>query len=148
MAGPENSASIAVPPLHSLARGRLPKPSKLNVVSFRNVGARMRALRLEHGYTQARLARLLGTSQTALSEMERGNRGISLQQVVKLSRALRVSPNAILGEHDGASTKEMARPRTHRILRRLHLIEKLPEEQQDAVLKLLDGIIQAHVVRD
>ena len=121
----------------------MPRPSKIAVISYRDIGERVRALRLAHDLTQAQLARLLGTSQTALSETERGNRGLTVQQVVKISRALKVTPNDILG--DGRRQRSNgARPRDSRILRRLHRIERLPEAQRQAVLQLLDGIIKAH----
>jgi transcriptional regulator with XRE-family HTH domain len=117
----------------------LAKPSKLHVVSFREVGARVRALRQQGDLTQTELAELLGTKQTAVSEIERGKRGLTVQQVVKLAQALKVTPNDILG-NDG----QHPRPRSARLLRRLHRVEQLPEDQQAAVLKLLDGVLKAH----
>ncbi len=118
----------------------MPKPSKISVVSYRDIGARVRVLRQERGFTQAKVAALLGTTQTALSEVERGNRGLTVQQVVKLSRAFKASPNEILGETNGHAR----RPQSRKILRRLHSIEQLPPAQQDAVLKVIDDIIKAH----
>jgi len=118
----------------------LPTPSKLSVISYRKLGARIRVLRQQRDLTQAKLAKLLGTKQTAISEVERGNRGLSLQQLVKLARALKTTPNDILGETNGRA----ARPTSARILRRLHRIEQLPRDQQDALLQLIDGAIKAH----
>ena len=121
----------------------LPRRSKIAVISYREIGERVRALRLAHDLTQTDLAKLLGTSQTALSETERGNRGLTVQQVVKLARALKASPNDILGEGKRQRANGSG-PRDMRIARRLHRIESLPEGQRQAVLKLLDGIIEAH----
>jgi transcriptional regulator with XRE-family HTH domain len=121
----------------------LPRRSKLAVISYREIGERVRALRLAHDLTQTELAKLLGTSQTALSETERGNRGLTVQQVVKLARALKATPNDILGEGKRQRANG-SRPHDVRMLRRLHRIESLPEGQRQAVLKLLDGIIEAH----
>ena len=121
----------------------MPRPSKIRAISFKEIGERVRALRMARDLTQTALARILGTSQTALSEMERGNRGLTVQQVVKLSRALKVTPNDILGDGRRQRPND-ARPRDTRIVRRLHRIEMLPDAQRQAVLKLLDGIIEAH----
>ena len=118
----------------------LPTPSKIAVISYRDIGARVRTLRQEKDLTQTELAKLLGTRQTAVSEIERGNRGLTVQQLVKLARALNTSPDAILGEGNG----HPPRPKSAKILRRLHRIEQLPDAQQDAVLKIIDGIIKAH----
>lgn len=121
----------------------MPRPSKISVISYKEIGERVRALRLGRDLTQSQLAKILGTSQTAVSEIERGNRGLTVQQVVKFSRALKVTPNDVLG--DGKRQRSNgARPRDARIVRRLHRIEKLPEAQRQAVLKVLDGIIEAH----
>lgn len=120
----------------------MPRPSKLSVVSFKDVGRRVRELRLAGDLTQAALAKVLGTTQTALSEIERGNRGLTVQHVVKLAQALKVTPNDILG--DAKRKRPQLRPTDARVLRRLYLLERLPEAQQLAALKVLDGIIEAH----
>jgi len=118
----------------------VPRPSKVRVVSFKEVGERVRAIRLANELTQAELAKKLGTTQTALSEIERGNRGISLQQVVKLSRALKSTPNDLLGEGKNGGAPPLTNAR---LLRRLRRIETLPHAQQEAVLKVIDSVIGA-----
>lgn len=119
----------------------MPKPSKLSVISYKTIGQRVRQLRLAHDLTQAQLAKIMGTSQTALSELERGNRGLTVQQVVKLARSLKVTPNEILGDERHATARPL---QDGRVLRRLSRLEQLPEPQRLAVLKVLDGIIAAH----
>jgi transcriptional regulator with XRE-family HTH domain len=114
------------------------------VISYKDIGERVRALRFAQGLTQTQFAKILKTSQTAVSDMELGNRGLTVQQVVKLARVLKVTPNDILGEGRRARPRTNGRPKSSRILRRLSRIEKLPEQQQQAILKLLDGIIEAH----
>lgn len=123
----------------------MPRRSKISVISYKDIGERVRALRLARDLTQTQLAKILGTSQTALSETERGNRGLTVQQVVKLSRSLKVTPNDILGS--GQRQRPHGRPRDARVLRRLSRIEHLPDAQRQAVLKILDGIIEAHASR-
>lgn len=120
----------------------MPRRSKISVISYKDIGRRVRDIRLANGLTQAKLAKLLGTSQTALSELERGNRGLTVQQVVKLTRALGVTPNEVLGE--GKRERPQRRPSDARVMRRLYRLEQLPEPQRLAVLKVLDGIIEAH----
>jgi len=102
----------------------------------------VRALRERAAMTQTRFARMPRTSQTAVSEVERGRRGLTVHQVVRLAKALKVTPNEILGE--GKRERATARPKNARILRRMYRIERLPERQQQVVLKLLDSLIEAH----
>src|SRR5512138_2205839 len=75
----------------------LPRPPKEEVVSKKQIGERLRALRQARELTQAELAEILGTKHTNVSGVERGVRGLTVQQIVKLARALDVSPDAILG---------------------------------------------------
>lgn len=120
----------------------LPRPSKIAVISYAEIGKRVRELRERQGLTQTKLAKTLGTSQAALSQVEHGSRGLTVQQVVKLARVLGATPNEILG--DGKRERPSGRPKSGRLLRRLYRIEKLSETQQQAIVKLLDGIIAAH----
>jgi transcriptional regulator with XRE-family HTH domain len=92
--------------------------------------------------TQAELAEVLGTHAASISQVERGIRGLSLQQVVKLSRALRVATDDLLGEK--RRVKEPTQIMNPRLLRRLHRIDELPAAERRAVLKILDGLLDRH----
>lgn len=91
--------------------------------------------------TQVEFAKMLGTHQASLSQIELGIRGVSLQQVVKLARALRVSPDKLLGT--GKNNGHQPTPRNEKLMRRVRHIEQLPPEQQDAAIKILDGFLDA-----
>lgn len=120
----------------------MPSAPKRSLLSRKEVGARLRALRLEHGFSQVELAKLVGSHQTALSQVEVGRRGASLQQVLKLCRALKVTPDRILGEnHDGHQVKRL---RDGRAMRRLARIETLPPAKQRALLQMVDAFIEKH----
>lgn len=118
----------------------MPRRPKTMVVSLKDIGARIRAIRMQRELTQERLAKMLGVHQTNVSEMERGLRSFTVRQLIKLSRALQVSPDEILGE----SSKGTPILPSGRILRRLQRIGDLPKAEQKAVLKILDRVIQAH----
>src|SRR5581483_6232460 len=90
-------------PILGMKEVLLPTPPKHVVLSRKEIGARLRALRKARGLTQAQLAKALGTQQTAVSQVEIGNRGLTVQQVVKLAKALKVSTDAILGPSSGAT---------------------------------------------
>ena len=94
--------------------------------------------------TQVEFARLLGTHQASLSQIELGIRGVSLQQVVKLARGLRVSPDKLLGLGQSKSDGHQAALRNEKLMRRVRRVEQLSPEQQDAVVKILDGFLDAH----
>lgn len=106
------------------------------------IGGRLRALRGERGMTQVELAEAMGIHQTNLSQMERGIRGVGTRQILKLCRALKVSPDKILGP--SAKHEPTAPPRNTRLLRRVRLVEQLPADHQEAVVKMLDAFLDTH----
>jgi len=106
------------------------------------MGRRLKALRDECGMTQVELANAMGIHQTSLSQMERGIRGVGTRQIVKLCRALKVSPDRLLA----LPTKDepSAPARNTRLLRRVRQVEQLPREHQEAVVRMLDAFLDTH----
>jgi len=133
------------PFLYSPWKGEtVPTPPKHVVLSRKEIGARLRALRETRDMTQVELAKILGTQQTAISQVELGNRGLTIQQVVKLARALRVSTDTILGPSDGSSAEEL--PKDRQLLRRLRLMDRLPRAERQALLKTIDAFLKSSQV--
>lgn len=64
------------------------------------IGETIEQMRLEKGWTQGDLAEAVGTSQSAIHRMEKGNQNISLEMIRKLSEAL---GNQILSINDSVS---------------------------------------------
>ena len=120
----------------------MPLPPKSVVMSKQEIGRRLQALRQERRMTQVELAEVLGAHAASISQVERGIRGLTVQQIVKLARALKVSTDTILGATRAA--KEVRRSKNPRLLRRLDRIEELPAAQRRAVLKILDGLLDTH----
>jgi transcriptional regulator with XRE-family HTH domain len=119
----------------------LPTPPKAEEITKAQIGAHLRSLRKARHLTQADLAKILGTHFANVSQVERGVRGLTLHQVVRLSKALRVSPDQILGQAK-VSPKE-GEPRSSRLLRRLERAQDLPAEDQRAVLRFLNSLLQS-----
>lgn len=119
-----------------------PRPRKA-VISRKEIGQRLRLLRAEQNLSQSKLARILGTHQTNISEMERGVRGVTVQQLVRLSRVLGVSPNALLGV-EGARAANGHPQLPPRFLKRLQQVATLPRAEQQALIKIIDRMVQAN----
>jgi transcriptional regulator with XRE-family HTH domain len=58
-------------------------------------GQRVRALRKQRGYSQEALAERADLHFTYVSSVERGERNISLVNIVRLARGLKVSPASL-----------------------------------------------------
>ena len=60
------------------------------------VGVRIRELRLAKGVSQEALADQAGLHRTYMGSVERGERNISLENIVRIAHALRVPPSILL----------------------------------------------------
>ena len=60
-------------------------------------GERVRILRKQAGWSQEELADACGLHRTYIGAVERGERNISLVNIVQLAHALRVKPSDIMG---------------------------------------------------
>lgn len=61
-----------------------------------NVSMRIRAARQARCISQRDLARALGMAQSTLSRIERGERRVSVDQLIEIARALGVRPADML----------------------------------------------------
>ncbi len=116
------------------------RPAKSVVVPKKDLGARVRSLRQQRGITQVELALAMHLTQSNVSAIERGVRGITIHQVVELARILRVTTDEILGQgHEPHSGTPPVRDR--RFLRRLQMIGRLPKRDQQALLRTIDAFL-------
>lgn len=63
-------------------------------------GAAVRARREDLGFSQEQLAELAGMHRTYVGSIERGERNISLENIVKLCEALPIKPSSLMGSLD------------------------------------------------
>lgn len=105
---------------------------------YKRFGERVKGQRVLAQLTQEKLSQLSGISLSFLGHIERGTRKASLDTVVKLANALKVSPNLLLQdslEDDllDFSTQvtpvqaDMLREITHRIIQYGNYLDGCPE---------------------
>jgi len=115
-----------------------PEPLKLGSEA---IAERIKRLRKLRGLTQAGLAKKIGISCGLLASYEYGKNRLFDEMIIRLSIALRVSTDTILGvqdfpHEDFAST---------RFTRRLKKLEKLPEAKKKVIISNLDDFIKANI---
>lgn len=59
-------------------------------------GRRVRAARLSRDWTQERLAEATGLHPSYVGDAERGNRNVSLDNILRIARALKIRPGDLL----------------------------------------------------
>jgi transcriptional regulator with XRE-family HTH domain len=81
------------------------------------IGAALRAVRTQRQLSQSDLGRLAGVSPSAISQAERGQRGLSLETLLELTGQLNISVDELLRGQVVAGYRLGRRdhPRTHRI---------------------------------
>lgn len=66
------------------------------MIEYDSMGKRIRAARIERGYTQEQLAEMVNAGTTHISHIETGNTIPSMKLFVNLANALEVSADALL----------------------------------------------------
>ena len=61
-------------------------------------GKRLKALRLDHNLTQLELAEILDMSPNFIGMIERGERNTTVENVLKIARALNIKPSHLFEE--------------------------------------------------
>jgi len=107
-------------------------------------GSRLREIRERRGLSQKQLAEMLKTDVMQISRYERGLGLPSLETCVELASILRISSDELLL---GRETREGSIPISDvRLLDRFVESEKLPRQDREAIILLIDGVLaQRHM---
>ena len=121
----------------------MPQKSKIKLpplnLGNESLGQRIARLRKERGYTQLELAEKIGIIRELISNYERERLRPNYEMIMRLSLALGVSADQLLGLK---KQKNSGYTPSLKILRRMKKIEALPPSQQKALLKTLDTFLK------
>ena len=101
-------------------------------------GVRLAKLRKEAGLTQFQLAELLGSTQSLVSRYEKGQRRMYDDMLAATAKALRVTPNDILGIGPCKPIRPNDSSITRRLVLQMKQIEALPRRAQEKVMASLE----------
>ena len=99
------------------------------------VGKRLREERNRLHYTQEEVAEMIGVTPAYIGHMERGERGFSIETLVKLCNCYKVTIDYVFKdviEHDKNSIAEQIKL----------LLRDKDEEQQKAILDIMKAVIR------
>ncbi len=104
---------------------------------FKQLGARIAALRKDQAMTQVQLAESMGVSQQTVASWEVGRRGVPVSALPLLARTLGVSVEALIGE----KTAPAKRGPTPKLQQQVERLSRLPQAKQRVVMEMLEGFL-------
>ncbi|WP_063354356.1 helix-turn-helix domain-containing protein [Acetobacter oryzifermentans] len=115
------------------------KPSKKLPPTSKAIamGQRMRTQRELLGFTQAKLASIIGVSENAITQYESGRSSPRRERLAALAQALGKSIGWLL---TGNEPEEEVKAQTVAEKDILKAVRDLPPEQQDFILKMVQGL--------
>lgn len=108
---------------------------RMNEVDLTGIGKRIQSRRKQQGYTQEQLAELMNVSIQMVSNLERGNKAIRIDNLINLSQILDISTDFIL---TGKETTDDIQALTTRIA-------QLPDRDRKMVEMLVDYCLAENI---
>jgi transcriptional regulator with XRE-family HTH domain len=106
-------------------------------MSFRDIGMKIQSAREEKGMSQEQLARLIGCSQSALSNYEKGKRRLYLSQLEKMAEILDKPLEYFVETLSSHNNPPTAHNRDHRFVQVMNELNKLSDEDIDDVMNYI-----------
>jgi transcriptional regulator with XRE-family HTH domain len=105
------------------------------------IGGNLQKIRTKRGLTQKMLAEKVGLTRGAIAAYEAGRVHLTDISLIDLAKALRVSADEILGIRD---SDPETRPLSRRLMKRVIIIESLPEATKRRIIITRDDSIKAN----
>lgn len=106
---------------------------------FKQLGARIAALRKDQSLTQVQLAQALGLTQQMIASYEVGRRRVPVSLLPQVAATLAVSLEELIGKYAVMPAKRGPAPKLQQQIER---IQKLPKSRQRFVMEMLDTVLQ------
>ena len=102
------------------------------------LGDRIKTLRTENGWSQAHLGEHIGTDSQRISRYETGKITPSLDALIRIAQALNVTCDHLLLDD---APRHPLTPTDTTIANRINQLHTLNEDDRDAILHIIDGLI-------
>jgi transcriptional regulator with XRE-family HTH domain len=113
-----------------------------------NFGENLRKIRRGKGYTQAQLARMAGISRRMVGHYETQVKRPSVDKVKRISSALKVTDNELLGIQPQAKVQKKSEEGIpYRIAKKMRIVERLPKRDQDMVFSFINSLAEKNKVK-
>ncbi len=116
--------------------------------TYSHFGKNLRKIRKAKGYTQEKLAELSGVSRRMIGHYETVVQNPSLDKVKKLSHALNVSDEELLGIKKPQGKKKKEEELSFKLMKKLRVIEELPVRDQNAIFHYINALVEKNKSRE
>lgn len=106
-------------------------------MSFRDIGMKIQAAREEKGLSQEQLARLIGCSQSALSNYEKGKRRLYLSQLERMAEILDKPLEYFVETLSSHHNHQHVSDRNERFVNIVHHLNRLSDEEINEVMRYI-----------
>ncbi|MCL2610546.1 MAG: helix-turn-helix domain-containing protein [Defluviitaleaceae bacterium] len=113
---------------------------KSKIFKKENLGKTLEKYRKMHNLSTAELGRLMGVSQTFVSQMERGIRHVSLKSLVRMSEVFDVSIDKLI--YDDENTTAIQSPKEKKLKNLYALCTSLDEDELEYVISNIENFIK------
>ena len=113
-------------------------------MAYFDTGGKIRDLRKERGLNQDQLAELASLNRVTIAKYESGRVEPGAQALARIADALEVSTDVLLGRSDEIPEPAEATPKTPQIRIVSSWMEKMPQEDQDRVVQMMQVMFMNH----
>ncbi len=117
------------------------QPRQTLLLDMATFAEQLKALRSQRKLTQVRLAELLSISPRVYNRWEKGTATPHLDTLVQIAEILRVSLDELVGRAEASSEP---RVRNLQLSTLYGQLDRLPDEDQKAVVIVLDSLVKRH----
>ncbi|MGK5090542.1 helix-turn-helix domain-containing protein [Deltaproteobacteria bacterium TL4] len=110
-------------------------------IAVKNFQYRLKQLRQSKGWSQGQLAVKLGMDNQRISKYERGVMFPTVDIMIKLARSLEVSLDYLLCGEQEISLEKIP---NRELVKRFDQVSRLSNEEQKAVMMVMDSFIKSH----
>jgi transcriptional regulator with XRE-family HTH domain len=107
---------------------------------YRRLGERIRKLRNEVGFSQEEFSKRLGINRVSISQIEKGERKISAEEIIKISRIFNTSPDNLLIKKEIEITLERRPKQKRKGEIRISVPQKNIEKFKEVLLYILNRV--------
>ncbi len=115
--------------------------SEQRQVLSKDLCRRLKDLRMNRGWSQGQVAKKIGADPQRVSKYERGITFPTADVLIKIASTFDVTLDYLLRGVKDISPEDIE---NQELLRRIEKISKLPKEEQEAVILVLDAFIKKH----